>query len=163
MLKKQDVISAQKAILVMARKEQQYFDQLPVNAKPSFVDIAHDQAIEMDVEYCHGKYLRAVQNLEERIVLRQRQIAAWTETFVAQPAYALKWSSDVFDQAADLDVCQLMLVQLVSSGPEGLVEEAQKRALQGARYPSRSTSVTANLIETEVVSAFAKFAEDFRY
>jgi hypothetical protein len=76
------------------------------------------------------------------------------------PEHALSWSMNAFAAAADRRVCGELLSWFdAGCSFEGMLKHFQDEALRKARSPSRSTSVTSNLLEQETGRAWAEATE----
>jgi hypothetical protein len=110
--------------------------------------------------------------LESRIKFAAEAIDEWKIKLNENPAEAFYWSADTFEKAARLDACGWFLKAIVSYKADTdrkydaeemirhLWRHAQSGAMQAARFPSHSTSPTANLIATCRGAEYAELAHD---
>ncbi len=102
-------------------------------------------------------------------------LAKGAEDLLVSPCHTLEWSGRIFTAAAELEVYTGIQTSLdrihqgIVSG-EHTLEDAQeylnrvaaevvKRTIQRASSPKRSTSVTSNLLDQEILSAYAELAD----
>jgi hypothetical protein len=85
-----------------------------------------------------------------------KRLAAWRERFEKDPADALEWSSQTFDEAGRLRVAQQVVTMCeAGTSTENLRRVALEEAMREARWPSRSTSVPSNEMARSLASAWA--------
>ena len=101
-----------------------------------------------------------VSNLESSLASNQARIAKFAVEVQENPAHAMTWAMDTFSAAAEIKV-QTEVINTLKDGCSlaAAIEHCNQRVLWGARNPARSTSVTSNLLEQEMVVAYAKTAE----
>ena len=101
-----------------------------------------------------------VSNLESSLASNQARIAKFAVEVQEYPAHAMAWAMSTFSVAAEIRVL-LEVIDALKSGCtlSAAIEHCKQRVLWGASNPPRSTSVTSNLLEQEVVVAYAKTAE----
>ena len=94
----------------------------------------------------------------------EEKVAKFAEELVKFPDHTLQWSMGMFSAGAEVVVAR-HVKHAVESGStyEMFVENVQRRVLQAAASPSRSTSVTSNLTEQEVNAKFAALIRDYNY
>ncbi len=87
----------------------------------------------------------------------QSELAEWTEKLAKDPSYALDWGMTAFKAAADIKVLS-MVAYYFSMGLDvsDIRTEFDKEVYRGASFPCRSTSPTSNLMEQEIVAAYAR-------
>ena len=92
----------------------------------------------------------------------ERNLAEFQKKLDRDPAYALEWSQAAFTDAARVRLCKAVLVDLSDCEDELIVERIQshltQQALNEARRPARSSSVTGNLMAQEWASVCAEAA-----
>jgi hypothetical protein len=101
------------------------------------------------------------------IVERKRKFAReeldkFAANMAKNPAYALEWSGGAFTAAGDYEVCSWILAAVDENagvGLEKIIKQLERDVLRAARYPSRSTSPTSNLMEQEIARAKAELLE----
>lgn len=80
------------------------------------------------------------------------------------PAYALEWSMDAFDVAAEIEVLGFILAALTAEEEswttEVLVKQALRESLRAAASPPRSTSPVSNLMAQSRAAVWAEIARD---
>lgn len=94
----------------------------------------------------------------------KEMLAKWRESFAENPSYALEWSTDVFEIAAELKVLEMMIYHHERDVSDRdilayLEEELKRSSRWGLK---RSTSPTSNLMEDALRIAHAKHAEVLR-
>lgn len=76
---------------------------------------------------------------------------------VADPADAFEWAERPLEEAARLHVAARLRNALEQKLPfADIQQEVHKRVIEGARYPSRSTSAVSNLMKTNITAAWAQ-------
>ncbi len=102
-------------------------------------------------EWCF--FLEAVTTLERA----EKRLAEWGERLAGNPENAFSWSMEAFDAAADKSVFgQVAYYFERGLSVEEIKELADREVYRGARSPARSTSPVSNLMEQEVVAAYAR-------
>jgi hypothetical protein len=102
-----------------------------------------------------------------------KDIEEYAAKVLKDPAHALSWGSGAFEAAATIKVWSEVKQWLAAAEerkgdltPETvvakIVEQMTREALRGALYPARSTSVTSNLMEQEVLAARARLLDDLK-
>src|SRR5690606_16560392 len=83
------------------------------------------------------------------------------EKLAADAAYALEWRGAAFTDAARVKLCKMVLEDLTENDAivAHIAAFLTKQALREARYPSRSTSPTSNLMAQEWAAVCAEAAE----
>lgn len=79
--------------------------------------------------------------------------------------YAIEWSVEgTTEKLASMKVAEA-LAQGFENGSsiDALLDYARDMAMRGARWPKRSTSPMANLVEQTKIAAWAEFVDDARY
>jgi hypothetical protein len=105
-------------------------------------------------------------------MLRQAEYAIekFKTSFEKEPAYALEWSANIFQSAADLAVAKSIIEFLTREATDKdsgepvteevrvawITEHALDKAMREARDPSHSTSVQSNEMSRATASAWAK-------
>jgi hypothetical protein len=85
------------------------------------------------------------------------------------PAHALTWGLDAYQNAARLRVAQMLVYGFTvkEGSPVYTVAQAREflmdRILNRARYPAQSTSPTSNLMEQYEAAAYAEALDELRY
>lgn len=83
----------------------------------------------------------------------EKRMAQFAAKLVEDPGYAMEWSDDYFETAAELEVMRWIQGQLVGAEIEPLAlanavmkiaESLLKKVISGAGYPTKSTSAAAN-------------------
>lgn len=94
----------------------------------------------------------------------EEKVAKFAAELVKFPSHTLQWSMSMFSAGADVEVARFVK-HIVESGHtyEVLVDEINRKIIQGASSPRRSTSPTSNLIEEEVLAKFASLIRDYRF
>jgi hypothetical protein len=89
-------------------------------------------------------------------------LAKFRKNLDENPLYAFEWADGAIRDAARYDVAIRLLK--VWDHPEGgyeeMVDKAREQVLDGARWPSNSTSALTNLVKQEVTKAYAEFVAD---
>jgi len=114
------------------------------------------------------KLARLEKNLDDAVEQGQRILAKWAENFAQDPVYALNWSNNTFEVAADVDIAQKALMQIADSKAKGanadqVVKELRNlltaKVLTDAQYVPSSDNVTSNLMDAEKIAAAACLLE----
>jgi hypothetical protein len=93
------------------------------------------------------KQEKVIRTLTESIERAQDKHKAFIESFQKNPAYALEWSNDIFDYAAELKVYSIAIEALKApEALENMRDFAKERVSYHIRNPQRSTSQQSNLI-----------------
>jgi hypothetical protein len=99
----------------------------------------------------------------------QANIDKFKEELDKDPAHALTWGLDAFQNAARLRVAQMLVYGFTvkEGSPVYTVEQAREflmdRVLNKARWPAQSTSPTSNLMEQYEAAAYAEALDELRY
>jgi hypothetical protein len=99
----------------------------------------------------------------------QAQIDKFKLELNEDPAHALTWGLDAFQNAARLRVAQMLVYGFTvkEGSPVYTVDQAVEfltdRILNKARYPAQSTSPTSNLMEQYEAAAYAEALDELRY
>jgi hypothetical protein len=100
-----------------------------------------------------------------RIGSLQKSMDKFAERFQKDPFDAFRWSQEAFGQAAQLKVWKEILHAMKNSEKvtiDHVLEEMHMRAWRAAKWPSRSTSMAANLCEQEEARACAEIYEEIK-
>ena len=109
---------------------------------------------------------RLIAHLETRVKQAQDAIDQFKKKLDNGAAYAFEWSQSAFEAAAIIEVATPALEYLRgdAAATVDLVKESWTReALQRARSPEFSTSVTSNLMSTYRTAALAKLLDDLAW
>ena len=115
--------------------------------------------------------------LSDGLRCSQEGLAKFSADLAKDPAFALTWGTKAFAFAAQAKVYAGLLGWMDESAKraadgiaddgsfysatlEAMHKEALRNALRGAASPARSTSITSNLMETEIVACWANTAEE---
>lgn len=87
----------------------------------------------------------------------------------SDPCDAFEWAGQVMEAAAKMKVATVLKMVLETKaddgedgGVDGVRRYATGRALNGARYPHHSTSVTSNVMKEYLTAAYAEYANHNR-
>ena len=106
--------------------------------------------------------------LSTRIEVSQSTIASFSDRLADSPIDAFDAADSAMEAAAVLAVCEglrHMLVLLAEKGHSDdeirqlLVAHAQRDALRHARFPSKTSSASANIMKVNVAAACADLAD----
>lgn len=92
-------------------------------------------------------------------------LAKFREKFIQNPAYALEWSQDAFNDAGRAQILKeaLEILNYEGASEEELLKELEKHLMKivrrAALYPARSTSAQSNLMEQAKAQAAAELLE----
>ena len=109
-------------------------------------------------------------HIESNIEYAEKNIAAWSEKFNSDPAYALEWAESVFTDAAKLKVSQWIKISIEYDEANNVSEQdilddvhkmTMNKVLSHGRYPAKSTSVPHNVMDREYLAAWSSYAELF--
>lgn len=101
---------------------------------------------------------KLVAELEVKIESLSKKLSDFAVKFQERPMDALEWADASFESAAKVYVYKIFLHMLKRETPASIEElraYATQRAVDGARYPSRSTSVCSNLMNQCETAAWA--------
>jgi hypothetical protein len=99
----------------------------------------------------------------------QEQIDKFKAALDKDPAHALTWGLDAYQNAARLKVAQMLVYGFTpkEGSPVYTVAQARDfltdRVLTKARYPAQSTSPTSNLMEQYEAAALAEALDELKY
>ena len=99
----------------------------------------------------------------------QKQIDKFKAELDKDPAYALSWGLNVFQNAARLKVAKMLVYAFTEREGETVctLEEAREtlltRVMNKARYPAQSTSPTSNLMEQYEAAAYAEALDELKH
>ena len=99
----------------------------------------------------------------------QNQIDKFKAELNKDPAYALSWGLNVFQNAARLKVAKMLVYAFTEREGETVctLEEAREtlltRVMNKARYPAQSTSPTSNLMEQYEAAAYAEALDELKH
>jgi len=97
---------------------------------------------------------------DEKIDSGRHHLAQFQERFSVNPLMAFEYSDNAIRGSAEVEV-GLYLINLLDNATtdEAFLEIMTDRALTGAQFPERSTSVTSNLAKTYVTAVWAELAK----
>ena len=104
----------------------------------------------------------AARTLRMEISNAEDKLATWGQEFLENPAYALKWSSEVFGAAARVEVFAQVVDALESlphnpkNSLEKITAHAQRAVVRGAANPPGSSSGPSNLLDLQTTRAWAE-------
>lgn len=78
---------------------------------------------------------------------------------VESPHYALRWSGDAFEAASQLQVYTEVQRNISTCNLNDLLRHCQAQVLSKAQFPPSSTSVVANLVDTQDLRVWADLTE----
>jgi hypothetical protein len=98
---------------------------------------------------------------ESDISSREARIKEFAEDVQKDPSYTLSWAQDIFAAAAEINILKQVVdylnheVDYAAAAPvSNLIDMLTSKVINGAMYPSFSTSTTSNLIsQYETASA----------
>lgn len=104
-----------------------------------------------------------IARFQRKIDLCTASIEKFKTKLDEDPAHALSWGTDAFQNAAELRV----LKQVVHCLQDGATKESiqsflMDRVLYRSRYPAHSTSPTSNLIDQYELAACAELLSDLK-
>lgn len=106
--------------------------------------------------YFERNLSRMVEDGEEALTKFAAKIAAAVEKKDSDPLYDLEWADSSFDAAGKLCVARAVRYWLKEGESyEKIFERLTEKVLQGAEYPSRSTSQSHNLAAASKLAAWA--------
>ena len=101
-----------------------------------------------------------VSNLESSLASNRARIAGFAVEVQENPAHAMTWAMDTFSTAAEIKVLSEVIIALKDGCTlAAAIKNCNERVFWGARNPPHSTSITSNLLEQEMIVAYAKTAE----
>ncbi len=89
-------------------------------------------------------------------------VERFRKNLAESPAYAFEWADGAMRAAARIEVCGLLLKLVSERGLAAALAVAEREALRGARFPSRSTFHCKDQIEGEKTAAWAEFVEGWK-
>lgn len=99
---------------------------------------------------------------ESDIRSREAKIKEFAEAVLKDPSYTLSWSQDIFAAAAEIKILKQVADYLACEASyvedpapvSNLIDVLTTKVINGAMYPSHSSSITSNLIsQYETASA----------
>jgi len=112
---------------------------------------------------------KALKRFTAKAKSAQEQCDKFAAEFAKDPAHALSWSNNVFQEAARLKIAQMM-VYAFTEREDGVVltvaaarEVCLERIMNKARWPAQSTSPTSNLMEQFEAAAYAEALDELKY
>lgn len=107
---------------------------------------------------------RLAKKLNGDIAEAQSALEKFTKDFTNNPLYALKWSDEVFKQAARLSLASQLLESVKADRPLEEIDSFLGDLVGSmARYPERSTSIGSNLTERETLAAAAHYKQMIQF
>ena len=103
--------------------------------------------------------LEFVSLIERNIRVSESACQEWATKFAESPCYALSWSYDAFQHAANLKIWSQIKKNAMGGTFEDLRIFALRKILMAAQYPPRSTSVVSNLTEQSEAVCWAEVYE----
>jgi hypothetical protein len=112
---------------------------------------------------------KAIKKFTAIVEQAQANIDKFKAALDKDPAHALSWGLDAFQNAARLKVASMLVYAFTPR--EGVsastIQEAREflmdRVMNKARYPAQSTSPTSNLMEQYEAAAYAEALDELRY
>lgn len=99
-------------------------------------------------------------HVEKQIAKLQAEMEKFATRFLGNPAEALEWAQDTFDNAARLEAFQRVRGQLDKGvALEDIIKGHMQQLKNHARAPERSTSQSSNLIERSRLAATSEIIE----
>jgi hypothetical protein len=100
---------------------------------------------------------------------KEEKIAKFAEAVQKDPAYTLSWSQDVFAAAAEIKILKQVRDYLihevdyaVDAPVSNLIDMLTSKVINGAMYPSFSSSITSNLISKYETASAALILNNLR-
>lgn len=101
--------------------------------------------------------IEALQWELDRALEYQSDIVNFAERLANDPLYAFSYGESALQAAAKVTVAKTLKEVLAAHGYEAAMEYAMEQTLNGARYPSHSTSALSNLAKEYETAAYASF------
>lgn len=101
--------------------------------------------------------------LQHYIAEADATLARFSADLAKDPAYAFEWSASAFEAAATKRVLGEVLRRLASESQSAVLARAEAEVRLRAKRGSKSTSEASNLMEAELMSAWARTAELLAY
>lgn len=105
----------------------------------------------------------AIRMLDSALDNARARLKKFTSDLATYPAHAFEWSDDAFEAAATLFVFSVVKKQIATKPIAELRAHAQREVNAAARRGSRSTSVPANLMRDELMTAWTRALEILQY
>jgi hypothetical protein len=106
---------------------------------------------------------------ESDISSREERIKGFAGAVQKDPAYTLSWSQDVFAAAAEIKILKQVRDYLihevdyaVDAPVSNLIDMLTSKVINGAMYPSFSSSITSNLISKYETASAALILNNLR-
>ena len=106
---------------------------------------------------------------ESDISSKEAKIKEFAEAVQKDPAYTLSWAQDVFAAAAEIKILKQVVdylnheVGYAAAAPvSNLIDMLTDKVINGAKYPSFSSSTTTNLISQYETAAAAMILSNLR-
>lgn len=86
-----------------------------------------------------------IQDLREKLVVYEKALKSFSDTFQKDPFHTLEWAADAFQRTADRKLCKEALAALEKGvSVEHIRSTCLNATMNGARFPKNSTSPTMN-------------------
>jgi hypothetical protein len=106
---------------------------------------------------------------ESDISSREARIKEFAEDVQKDPSYTLSWAQDIFAAAAEINILKQVVdylnheVDYAAAAPvSNLIDMLTSKVINGAMYPSFSTSTTSNLISQYETASAAMILSNLR-
>jgi hypothetical protein len=109
--------------------------------------------------------------IESGLRAANEELDKFAKSFADDPAHAMDWSASAFNAAAVKRVTTRVLEAIGNMINKGtsrgdilshLVDYSTKEILTRAKYPKKSTSATSNLLDAEMLAAWADISDILR-
>jgi hypothetical protein len=102
------------------------------------------------------------ETLRRKIADADKAIASFQKSLSERPAMAFEWGRDTVSIACEKEVATQLLRVVEDKGLDVAYEVALSQTINGARWPSHSTSPMSNLASTYMTAAWASFVAQER-
>jgi len=103
---------------------------------------------------------KLTKRLNENLIYAREQLAKFAEQLSSDPVYAFTWADKHFRYAAHVKVCSDLLENIeAGSTLDQITTFLGREVLRRAKNPARSTSVSSNMMETELMHVYAEILE----
>ena len=125
---------------------------------------AYAEALMDEMDRTHERWLWRLEWLHRTITTELEAVAKFRESLATNidPIECFRWSNKTIDAAAKAHAAAMILSITQDKGPDAARAYATEKALEGARWPSRSSSAMANVAQEAVTAAFAEYASSMR-
>lgn len=123
-------------------------------------DVVFEEALVEDAGRTHGRLMDAMQTLEFRAQFSENMVERWQADLAKNASHAFEWSNEVAVAAHTAWVLRQAHDLLGNYGPAALLKAANYEVMRGARWPSHSTSPSANVAAEAKTAAWADLVAD---